>query len=223
MANGQLMEESIISKHELYLTDNTGVDDSYFEKQIAKATGDELKYLKLMYAYFSIKNGFIDKGSNMLDSIDLDMSSGFLSSLMFMDKALIDDYNGEHNEAKKGFKYAVDLDTLKVNKWLRMELYFFYQESIDFRAFGYLEEALKIDDNFHLAKIEKSYQLDEEENCMEIIGLLENIPDSYQDSDAMNLLGAAYINCRNFEKAKDALNQSISYSPNSTDALTFNR
>ncbi len=218
--NGQPME-SVIGKHESFLTNNTDVDDSYFEKKIEKATGDELKYLKLMYAYFSIKNGFIDKGSNIMDGLDLDMSNGFLSSLMLMDEALIDDYNGNHDEAKKGFDSAIDFDTSKINKWLRMELYFFYQESIDFRSFGYLEEALKIDSNFNLAKIEKSYQLDEGENCMEIIGLLESIPASYQDSNAMNLLGAAHINCRNFDRAKDVLNKSISYSPNTNNYYTL--
>ena len=98
-----------------------------------------------------------------------------------------------------------------------MELFFFYQNPLDFRAFGYLEEALKIDANFCLAKIEKSYQLDEEANCMEIISLLESLPDSFQDANALNLLGVAHINCRSFEQAKNVLNKSISYLPSSNN------
>lgn len=206
------MSPSIL-EYEMYFTNNLDIPNSYFEMEISK--GDNLEYLKLMYSYFLIKRGFIDKAESLIENIELNTSNSYYRSLKLMNEGLIASYKSRDGIAKEKFDLALELDTSDINKWLRIELYFYKPTA--FQAFGFLEKALQIDNNFYLAKIEKSYQLDENMNCIEIINLLKNIPDTYQDSDAMNLLGVSYINCRQFEKAKNALNKSISCLPSSNN------
>lgn len=197
----------LVKDYELILTNNYELPYSFFEEEISK-TGSV--YLEIMLIYKSIIDKKVDKAQGILKNIVGKIpKEPMFRSLIKMNEGLILKEKGEDKKSIERLKEALELDIHKENKWIRLELYLALKKSIPYEAWGYLEEAIKIDPNFYWALVEKSFEFDEYANCHEIIDMLSKLPDSYKDSDALNLVGVAESNCGNYEKAKIYFEKSI--------------
>ncbi|MEK6153135.1 tetratricopeptide repeat protein [Flavobacteriaceae bacterium 3-367] len=208
-----------IKNYESFLTYNTDIDKDFFFKKIDDL--DTNSYLSLMYAYFLIKKDEISEAETVLDRINLNHGIPYLQSLYFMNEGLIAMSKGDTQMSESKLRASYEADSGKYNKWIRLELFRYYTDKVDYEAWKYLESALDLDPEFNQAKVEKSYQLDEDLNCDEVIDLLKDIPESYKDSDAMNLFGVALINCGRFDQAKEALKKSITIKPSSNNCFSL--
>ncbi len=216
--NSQNMEIEI-KQEDSYLTRNSEIDDSYFKEKMKN--GESNPYINLMYSYYLIGKDNINEAEKIINEVEIDNKSTFPQSLRLMNEGLIALKKGNSKLAEEKLRASLNADTSKVNKWVRLELFRLLNSKVDFEAWGFLESALELDPEFNQAKIEKSYQLDEDSNCREVIRLLSSIPDSFKDSDAQNLLGVSLINCGEFEKAKKAFEKSISYKSTSDNNFSL--
>lgn len=197
--------------YEKYLTENKVVSVNFFDEEIDK--NKEIIYLKLMKVYHLIKTDELVQAKEEFKRIEIDNVLNLDKALYYMDKGLISLSDGDRDDAIKNFELSL-LKEKNKNKWLRLELYFFYLGFEDYKAFGYLDEALNIDPYFNEAIVEKAIFLDTEYNCSEIIKLLERVSFSYKDSSALNHLGVAYYNCDEIDKSIDTLKESLAIDSN---------
>jgi tetratricopeptide (TPR) repeat protein len=194
-------------KYDRILTDNFDITVEYLEKEISDT---ESLFLKLMLPYVHIKTNNVDKGSKLLADVKYDLKDyPYLNSLYEMGKALIEIERENESLGIEMLKNAIKIDIHEENKWARVELFLLLKEEIPFEAWKYLEEALKIDPKFYWALVEKSYEFDSVVNCNEIVDNLSQLPKSYNDHEAVALLGVAYLNCKNFDEAKAHFERSI--------------
>jgi tetratricopeptide (TPR) repeat protein len=202
----QTMNELTL-KYDRILTDNFDITVEYLEKEISDT---ESLFLKLMLPYVHIKTNNVDKGSKLLADVKYDLKDyPYLNSLYEMGKALIEIERENESLGIEMLKNAIKIDIHEENKWARVELFLLLKEEIPFEAWKYLEEALKIDPKFYWALVEKSYEFDSVVNCNEIVDNLSQLPKSYNDHEAVALLGVAYLNCKNFDEAKAHFERSI--------------
>ena len=90
----------------------------------------------------------------------------------------------EYAEAIRLLEEAKSYDSLKRNMWILYELYRAHQAlGDDYLAWEYLEKSIDLDPGFIPSRIEKSYHLDQGQNCNEIIELLKPVVSVYQDSE----------------------------------------
>lgn len=207
------MKEFSIEECDKYLTDNYPVHINYFDKYLNKSLLSA--YLKLMKVYFLIKEGNIDLAKEEYSLINIDSpvynSHG---DLYYMIKGIFLFLDKNRKDALNYFQIALSKEKSR-NKWLRIELFYFYFEIENYTAFGYLDEAIDIDPNFYEAIIQKCYYMDSEHNCEEIITNLEKLPITYEINTTLNLLGVAYTNCGNIDKGIKIIKKSIENEPTS--------
>lgn len=214
-----IMESQTLKDYEDYLTVNNNVPISYFDIAISEDFTNA-GYLKLMKIYHLIKANEINQAEKEFSKINVeDKFLDLHQDLFYMVKGLLLFSGDNRKESLENFKLALSKEKEK-NKWLRLELFFFYLGIEDYKAFGYLDEALEIDPNFNEAIIEKSFFLDAEYNYDLMIEGLEKIPSSYRNTRALDLLGAAYFNNHRVDDAINILNLSIEIEP-TTDNYYF--
>lgn len=210
---------NLIKKYELIITENYKLPYSFFEEEIKKTKST---YLKIMLICRYLCNKEIDQAKNVFSEIKLqEVNSTMLKSLLKMAEGLIKSKEGKHNIGIELLKESIAIDTLVQNKWVRLKLYLELEEKIPYEAWGYIEDAIKIDPNFYAALVEKSFGLDPLINRTEIIDLLNKIPSTYKDSEAFNLLGVTYFNYENYEKAKLNIEQSINIKKTSDNLFSY--
>lgn len=200
--------EKEIYEIERYITDNIIIDINYLKKLTKK--NDDITELKVYYIYGLYKENQIKSAINELAILKkttaLEKSSFFL-----MVKSLIQINNEtEIDQLIKLLENYLILDKERNNKWLRLELFKLYEKKeIDYLAWGYLEDAISIDENFYEAILLRSQRLDLITNCSEIIQQLLQLPQSYVNSDVLNFLGNAFLNCNEIDNALKIFNGSL--------------
>ncbi|WP_299161486.1 hypothetical protein [uncultured Tenacibaculum sp.] len=210
---------NLIKKYELIITDNYELTYSFFEEEINKTKS---VYIEIMLVCKYLCDEKIDQAKNIFSKIKLqEVNSPMLKSLLKMSEGLIKSKEGEHNSGIELLKESIDIDTLSQNKWVRLKLYLELKEKTPYEAWGYIEDAIKIDPNFYAALVEKSFGLDPSINHTEIIDLLNKIPSTYKDADCFNLLGVAYLNSESYEKAKLNIEQSINIKKTSDNLFSY--
>lgn len=117
--------------------------------------------------------------------------------------------NQNRTLAEQYLKEALLLDVEKKNKWLRIELYYFYSESDNQKATIYLNQAFTIDPDFHQAIIAKALGYNVKQECSQIISLLNKTDLAYEDFDIHIFLADAYYECNQVEKARESYERSI--------------
>lgn len=198
-----------------YLTITFPIENSYFINLIDNGTEVEKEYANLMYAYHLIKTEGVIKARLHFDSI-----SGLKENeVTYMLQALLKHVDGDREEALVKFKKAYAYNSK--NKWLNLELYYYFLENDDVMAWKYLEDAIQIDKNFSKALIAKAVYLDPVDNCEEIIKDLNRIPESYKDYQVSYLLGIAYLNHGDLTKSLELLQKSIAIKETSNAYLSL--
>ncbi|MFD2565925.1 tetratricopeptide repeat protein [Pseudotenacibaculum haliotis] len=209
--------DELTKNYDRILTNNYNLSYSFFEKEISNNNSSFLKIM-LIYKYLNDKN--TSKAKELISKLDFDKNS-FFESLMKMNEGILKIEEGKKNQGIELLKDAVKLDTNNENKWVRLELFTALKDEIPYEAWKYLEEALKIDPDFYWARVEKSFEFDEFANCIEIIEILKDLPETYNDSDAFNMLGVAQINCRDIQGAKESLKKSIKIKETSNNCFSL--
>ena len=192
--------------YEKHLTENNVVSVDFYDKEIIK--NPNFICLKLLKTYNLVRSDKLEQAKEEFEKIEVGDTNNSDEDLYYMINGLLYLSEGDRSNAFKNFELSL-LKEQNKNKWTRLELYFFYLGFEDYKAFGFLDEALTIDPYFNEAIIEKALFLDTEYNCNEIIELLKKVPSSYKDASALNHLGVAYYNCHKIDKSVDTLKESI--------------
>jgi tetratricopeptide (TPR) repeat protein len=171
---------------ERYLTDNIHVEPEYFSKLLKT---NQTEYVYLMYAYYNIR---LQNYSFAMELLSMVPQNTVQQSLLLMVKGLIEIYHNNDQSFISLLHKSAEAD--KKNKWVRLELFYALQESKPYLAFGYLEEALKIDENFNEAVYERVKNYDPISNCGNIISEIMRMPQSYVDAEILNTLAYAFYN-----------------------------
>lgn len=209
------MTEDIL-ENEKFLTNNFNWSIEFLKHEIEKTNS---AYLTLMLAYkYSITEE--SKNSNLLiNKIKLEELSPYLKSLYKMVVGLLYINNKDISLGRNMLEEALGI--YNQNKWIRVELYLLLIYTDPVQAWKHLEGALKIDSNFWWARVEQSFGFDEYSNCIEIIENLKDLPDSYNDSEAYNLLSTAYVNCKDFNNAYLTIKKSIEIEETSNNCFSL--
>lgn len=200
--------ETIIYKIERYITDNIVLDLDYLKNVSEKYKN--ISELKAYYIYALFKAGQYELAILELDFLEQSKNLE-KDSIFLMTKELINSIkNDEIDILINSLEKLIIVDKEKKNKWLRLELFNLYEKKgIDYLAWGYLEEAIAIDEIFYEAILARAYRLNLIANCNEIIQHIISLPQTYIDSDILNFLGNAYLNCDDSENALKIFNGSI--------------
>ncbi|WP_188362952.1 tetratricopeptide repeat protein [Flavobacterium orientale] len=193
---------------ERYITDNIIIDVNYVEEFTNKH--GEIKELKAFYIYSLYKTNQIKTANDAL--LTLNISEDFeKNSFFLMVKSLVQLSNEtDIDQLIKMLESYLVVDNQRNNKWLRLELFKLYEKKeIDYLAWGYLEDAISIDENFYEAILLRAQRLDLITNCSDIINQLLQLPQSYVDSDILNFLGNAFLNCNEIDNAIKIFNGSL--------------
>ncbi|KGO91551.1 tetratricopeptide repeat protein [Flavobacterium subsaxonicum] len=186
---------------EKYLTENIHLEPEYFD---ALLKIDQTDYVYLMYSYYNIRLQNYVPAIDLLKKVPENTSQ---KSLLLMVEGLIEIYYNNNQSSISLLYKSADVD--QKNKWVRLELFYVLQQSEPHLAWGYLEEALKIDQNFNEAIYERVKYYDTLSNCSEIISEIMRMPQSYVDAEILNTLAYAFYNCFQVDNALKILDGSL--------------
>ena len=202
--------DEIILVAEKYLTDNIKIDVSYL-KDLSNSF-DYNKTLKLFYIYSLYKDEKIELAYKEFISYNFDILKN-QDSFYEMISCLLN-ADTDKKELVIKLENCLLLDKNEKNKWIRLELFYAYENiDIDYLAWEYIEAAVNIDEYFYEAILQKVYRFDLIENCEMIIFQILQFPQSYVDQNVLNFLGNAYINCNEIENAIKIFEGSINIVP----------
>ena len=185
---------------ERYIADNIDLDVDYLKEFSNNYVNNS--ELKIYYIYGLFKTNQIKLANEEL--VALNESENFQKNSFFlMVKSLVQiNQDTEIELLIESLERCLIIDEQKNNKWLRLELFKLYEEKeIDYLAWGYLEEAILIDENFYEAILLRAYRLDLIANCSDIVYQLLQLPQTFINSDVLNFLGNAYLNCNEIDNA----------------------
>jgi tetratricopeptide (TPR) repeat protein len=111
------------------------------------------------------------------------------------------DKKNDSVKAQDFFDQAIASDERRVNKWLRLYLFYHYKKDDLAKALENLDQAIQMDSVFNQAIIEKAYLLSPVDNCDSIIKLLNKVNRNYKDNGYLSFLGDAYYYCGDGERA----------------------
>ncbi|MBF4485039.1 hypothetical protein [Flavobacterium sp. CSZ] len=205
------MIEKEIYEIEKYLTDNIDLDVDYLKEFSNKHVN--ILELRTYYVYALYKTNQIEFASEEIgELIALYQSKAIQKNSFFLMVESLVQINQE-NEIDlliASLEECLTIDNLKKNKWLRLELFKLYEKKeIDYLAWGYLEDAILIDENFYEAILLRAYRLDLITNCSDIIYQILQLPQTFVNSDVLNFLGNTYLNCGEIENALKIFNGSL--------------
>lgn len=181
------------------------INESFFEDLLHKSNSI---YAHLMYSYFLIKNEKYSQSERVYNDIkNINISDSYNLSLFLMIEGLISYYFYEKNEGLNKLLESSNIDNS--NKWAKLELFFAYRDSDPYIAWGYLEDAIKIDNKFNEAIYERVLYYDPVDNCGDIIREILTITPSYLNVHILNTLAYAYYNAFEVSNALTTIKQSL--------------
>lgn len=183
-----------------YYTDHIEVANEYFTALLANKPDD---YVRMFYAYHLARNEEYEAALMQLAGANRNKNLSFY----LMVEGYIEHYSNKSKGAIEKLLYSASLD--KSNKWVRLELFSVYNDSEEYKAWGYLEEALKIDQNFNEAIYLRVFNYDTVTNRRQIISEIMTMPQTYIDAKILNLLACAFHNDHQSENALKILNGSL--------------
>jgi tetratricopeptide (TPR) repeat protein len=196
-----------MQKHDIdrYITDNINISDQYFKDLLTLNYGELNIYIALHYVYFLLKKEMNAQAQYEFEKIG---KAEKYISFRLMIEGMIEHYIlGNENGIQK-LKESYNLDNS--NKWVRLELFYVtLNTEDDYKAWGYLEEAIKIDRDYNEAIFRRLTYYDTIENCNQIISEILQFPQTYIDAEILNTLAFAYYNCFEIENSKKILRGSL--------------
>lgn len=202
------MIEKEIYEIERYFTDHIDLDLDYLKKISSKHVN--ILELRVYYVYALYKTDNIKLANEEL--ISLNQSKTLQENSFFlMVKSLVQiNQDNEIDLLIDSLDKCLKIDNERINKWLRLELFKLYEKKgIDYLAWGYLEDAILIDENFYEAILLRAHRLDLVTNCSDIIHQILQLPQTFVNADILNFLGNAYLNCNEIENALKIFNGSL--------------
>lgn len=169
------LPKSELLKIDNYLTNNFEIPPDYFDSLLSIYPTND--YIVGMNIYFNYKNGNkkkLEEDFYKLITLDNQLEN---SSYIQLAKGIIAYNNNSEEEAIKYYKRGLEIDKLtdESNKWLRLELYFFYQKKEFDKALEFLMESLTIDNNFTFAQYELAFINRENGDLEAAIDVLDRI------------------------------------------------
>lgn len=173
-----------------------------FDEEFFLAIVDESPLVTIMYIYYLIKENKNEKALEIYKT--LQPREEFKSYYILIDALF------EKDSKLKLQKLYNSLSLKKDNLWTLIELYYILKNTEEsYKAFGYLEEAIKYENDFYEARYEKVLNLNSVDNCDVIIQEIITFPETYIDENILNTLAFAFFNCYNIENAEKIINESL--------------
>lgn len=156
------------------------IDANFFDGYLMKFPISD--YLIGMKAYYLAVNDNPIKAKLFLEDY-LTLKEINKGTFIQMAIGVIAEMENSDSIAKKYLHESRDLDAAKRNKWIRLELFYFYKETDQEKALRFLNEALEIEPNFRIAQTEQVNNLINQQKFKQVISLVEqfckNSPDYY--------------------------------------------
>lgn len=187
-----------------YLTDNINIEEKYFENLLIDFDDD---YVYLMYSYFLLKKNSVQKAEKIFNIVGLRTDE--YSHVLLIEALFLYYRDNEDQKAIEKLKQSISVDPS--NKWSFLELFYLLVGKKDYEAFGYLEEAIKIDENFNEAIYARVLYYDSINNCSDVISEILKIPQTYINAYILNTLAFAYYNCFEVDNATKIAKASLEY------------
>jgi len=185
------------------------IDIHFFDSLLLEyPESDYLLGMKASYISSNFDSNEADKFLRSSSAVDVE------SSYVNMARGIIAVDQGRLNDSKSYFERAYSLDSLKRNKWVRVELFSLYQELGLKNGGKFVEEALLIDPVFFNAKVALIYSLDLSLDCNRIINLFKSINSKWLNYQDYSTLGYAHYYCGDYLLAEDAFKRSNVYHEN---------
>ncbi|MDP1726286.1 MAG: hypothetical protein Q8M15_05845 [Bacteroidota bacterium] len=183
------------------------VDSYFFDSLIVKYGKIELLLgLKAYYLYYNNDTLEAKKIINEIQNESNICNYGFLQ---LINSLFIEERTAKLAMLNESYKS----DSFQINRYCRLELYYYYKNENKSLAKKNLIEALSIDKYFPEANLEMAYLLKEEGNKASAYNLLTNLSKE-KYVYALNLLGEFYLEDKIYEKAKKVFTESQSISKN---------
>lgn len=146
---------------------------------------------------------------------NVDRTKPITNDFLLLSDAVRKIHEEEYLDAIDLLRRAESEDLTGRNMWILFEYYKAYTaKGDDYLAWEYLEKLLEKEPTFIPALVEKSYNLDQGQNCTEIIELLEPVVSESVDSDILAYYGSALNNCGQTSEGIKYLEKSLRTSEN---------
>lgn len=204
------LPDSIFKLVETKLSFND-VDTGFFDSLlIDRPSSDYLIGMKGYYLAWNKKNEIAESFLN--EKLKSDSSLQF-SSYINLGIGSIFYYKNQQKKAKEFYDKSIEYDLKKENKWIRLQLYYFYSKSDIALAKQYLLQALDIDSDFPIVKIELANVYADEGELNTATDILKNVINEKPNSYASYCLGLVYIKAKKIGEAKESFKEAIGIEP----------
>lgn len=120
------------------------------------------------------------------------------------------------NDPEISYNYylkSLNADTNKINKWVRLYLFYFFLNQDPLLALNYLKESIEIDPYFIIARNELGIIYREEGQPQKALEILEPILKMQRDPATLFNIGLVHIDLGNMKLAKSFFTESVSIKP----------
>lgn len=149
------------------------------------------------------------------DRENRDQSKTIANDFLLLSDAVRKTQAEDYSDAINLLNRAKSADLDGRNMWILYEYYKTYTaKGDDYLAWEYLEKVIDKEPTFIPALVEKSYNLDQGQNCAEIIELLEPVVSESLESDILAYYGSALNNCGQTSEGIKYLEKSLKSSEN---------
>ena len=203
--NNKLPKE-LFEKVEYQLTNNN-FDSLFFQELIEKYPQND--YIIGINIYFNIIHNKKSEDLNIFLSLLNKNLAKTIDTYMLLAKGAIEIAKDNRDKAGKYYLQSLEKDKKKVNKWVRLELYYYYKDLDANKALHFLNEALEIDSYFSAAQMELSNVYVQDNRINKALELVESV--ILRNQDPFAYLAKARINFdnKNYSEAKSNFLKSI--------------
>jgi hypothetical protein len=214
LSMGQRIEfDHPIEQVDKILSNSRFIDLSFIDSSLIQYPNSA--YLIGMKGYALVQHNNIKEAKSFIED-KLKLFPNLIKNTYFLTAIASLEIANNKEKGETHLLIALKKDQLKKNQWVRFELFKAIIERNQFQAWSYLEESINIAPYFSPALVQKSYLLDQIDNCREIIKILEAVQNfGFEDDGMLTYLGNSYYNCGSKSKAQNAWTKSLSIRENS--------
>ncbi|OFX18418.1 MAG: hypothetical protein A2033_18735 [Bacteroidetes bacterium GWA2_31_9] len=199
LAQNYMLPEKKLKEIDNYLTNVDTINIEYFDSLLLSYPYDDyIVGMKAYSLYFKEKKQeaqlFLSEALNK----ETKLKYGTFINLSLGIIALDDD----NDSSLSYFTKSIEYDTDMVNKWVRLELFYYYKETDYDKAFKYLSEALRIDANFTSAQMEMSNILQSEGKIDSALNILDDVIERAHNFNAYCQKALLLLDIGSYENAK---------------------
>lgn len=199
LAQSYMLPEKKLKEIDNYLTNVDTIGIEYFDSLLVSYPYDD--YIVGMKAYSLYFKG--NKQESRLFLTEALNKETKLKYGTFINLSLgIITLDDDNDSSLSYFTKSIEYDTDMVNKWVRLELFYYYKEMDYDKAFKYLSEALRIDANFTSAQMEMSNILQSEGKIDSALNILDDVIERSHNFNAYCQKALLLLDMGSYENAK---------------------